>query len=229
MLFMNAVLNKNETFIRYSGAATDLKSDQFYYTEEHEECITNGIHNATKITYKDDKGKVIAKKTIDFSKGESSPAFLQEDMRDGYMEGAEIEGEIVKLLYKKNKNEALKTKELSIPEPVVIDGGFNNFVKKNWKQIQEGSSIKFNFAVPSQLDYFTFRVKKEHESICNGKKAVVFKMEADNFLIRQLVAPIILTYDVNTMRLMKYEGLSNINDGKGKSYQVKLTYPTVGP
>jgi hypothetical protein len=38
-----------------------------------------------------------------------------------------------------------------------------------------------------------------------------------------------LTYNVETKRLLKYEGISNINNAKGKSYFVKIIYPETGP
>ncbi len=227
--FSSAILDKKESSLKYFGSATDKTSDKFYYTEEHEEIKVNDVHLFTKIVYKDQKGTVIANKTIDYTKGLTNPSFLQEDLRDGYTEGAEVNGNKVKIIFRKNKNEALKTKTIVVPGKIVVDGGFNYFIKQNWKTIQNGSNVKFNFVAASQLNYFTFRVRKDSDGIYNGKKVSIYKMEADNFIVRTLLDPIVLTYDTQNMRLMKYEGISNINDTNGKSYIVKIIYPTVGP
>jgi hypothetical protein len=229
IFFCSAALNKKESILKYYGSATDKLSDKFYYTEEHEEIKIDDVHSFTKIVYKDQKGNIIAHKTIDYTKGLTNPSFLQEDLRDGYTEGAEVNGNQVKIIFRKNKNEPVKTKTITVPGKVVVDGGFNYFVKQNWTTIQSGNTVKFNFVAASQLNYFTFRVHKDSDGIYNGKKVSVYKMEADNFIIRSLLEPIILTYDAQNMRLMKYEGISNINDTNGKSYIVKITYPTVGP
>ena len=215
--------------LKYSGSAVDLHSKTFYYTEEHEEVTVNGVHTSTGISYKDQSGTVFANKTISFSGGQTAPSFLQKDLRDGSMEGAQVSGNTVTLVYKKNTDTPQKSKTLTVPSPLVVDGGFNYFVKKHWAAMLLGKQVTFNFAVPSQLDYFAFRIQKQSETIYNGKKAIIIKMDADSYIIRQLVDPVLLTYDTETMRLMKYEGISNISDSNGKNYQVQLTYPTVGP
>lgn len=215
--------------LKYSGTASDLTSGQFYYTEEHEEWQNSGEVVETFITFKDNTDQTIVKKKIDYSKNGSRPDFLLEDLRDGYLEGAESKGEYTELKYRKNSSRKLETKLIRIPEPAVVDGGFNHFVKSKWSELMEGKRIVFHFAVPSAMDYFTFRVSKVEEKNFSGKNAVIFKMEPDQLILRSLVQPIILTYNISTKRLMQYEGISNINDLKGKSYKVKIRYPQVGP
>jgi hypothetical protein len=49
---------------------------------------------------------------------------------------------------------------ISVPKPFVIDGCFNQFIKANWKNLEKGDQIVFNFIIPSKLDYFTLRATK---------------------------------------------------------------------
>ena len=61
------------------------------------------------------------------------------------------------------------------------------------------------------------------------KPAYVFRMEPANYILRQIMDPIVLTYEKSTKRLIKYEGISNLNDNKGKRYIVSIVYPEMGP
>ena len=224
-VFVFAKLNIKEEYLTYRGIATDLRSNKFYYVEEHKEITENHVLKETVIQYKDSAGAVMAKKVIDYSENKVTPAFEQTDYRDGYTEGVSFVGKKLIFKYRKNKSESLKSKTISSPDNLVVDGGFNYYIKGNWEKLTAGETMVFNFAVPSQLDYFSFRLYKESEQ----KDAVVFRMEPDNFLLRKLVDHIRVTYKMSTKRIIKYEGLSNINDIKGKSYLVKIMYPKVGP
>jgi hypothetical protein len=215
--------------LKYSGSASDIHSGEFYYSEEHEEMRIANKPSETRILYKDKSGKIIVKKTIDYSKSLLRPEFLQEDLRDGYTEGAKVINGSIQLIHRKNNKSKLETKILKIPGVAVIDGGFNYFVKENWDKLFKGEMMKFNFVVPSKLDFFAFRISRVKEETVNDHKVMVFKLEPDQFVIRALVAPIILKYNVATKRLCQYEGLSTINDHKGKSYKVRIVYPVTGP
>lgn len=223
--FVHAKLNVKEKYISYQGIARDLKSNKFYYTEEHTETLDHDVLKETMIQYKDSAGVVIAKKIINYTGNKVTPSFEQNDYRDGYMEGISFAGNKLIFKFRKNKSESVKTKSISIPDNLVVDGGFNYYIKGNWDRLVSGETKVFNFAVPSQLDYFSFRLYKESQK----NDAVVFRMEPDNFVLRKLVDPIRVTYNMSTKRIVKYEGLSNINDKKGKSYLVKIMYPKVGP
>ncbi|HSZ72702.1 MAG TPA: hypothetical protein VK750_08490, partial [Cytophagaceae bacterium] len=211
--------------LTYKGIATDLKSNRFYYVEEHKEITEHHVLKETVIQYRDSVGAIIAKKVINYSENKVTPSFEQNDYRDGYTEGVSFNNHKLVFKFRKNKTEKVKTKFIDVPENLVVDGGFNYYIKNNWKKLTNGETLVFNFAVPSQLDYFSFRLYKESETT----DVVVFKMEPDNFLLRKLVDPIHVTYKVSTKRILKYEGLSNINDKRGKSYLVKIMYPKVGP
>jgi hypothetical protein len=220
----------SESFgLEYAGNAYDLKSGELYYTEEHQEIWEGQTHTSTLISYKNPEGKTIVKKELDFKTGHLTPSFLQTDFRDGYMEGAEVSEHSVKVLYRKSSRHDLETAVLEVPPPVVVDGGFNYFVKQNWPTLLEGRTLAFNFVVPAEQDYYSFQLSKVEEGTLEGKEAVIYKMELKNFILRQLVPPIMLTYNVETKRLLKYEGISNINNAKGKSYFVKIIYPETGP
>jgi len=214
---------------KYSGFAYDPSSNKTIYTEDFEEVIENGKHVMSSTTVKDASGKIIATRKIDFGKSYVTPNFKLEDLRTGYMEGATVSGDSITLYYRDSHHSKINQKKMLVPLPYVVDGGFNYFIKQKWDDLMKDEIIPFHMAVAAKLDYFTFRARKEKETIIDGKKSVVIKIELDNFILRCLVDPITLTYECNSKRLLVYEGITNIPGDKGKNYVAKVVYPQLGP
>ena len=214
---------------KYEGVALDLKSNTVLYIEDHEELLENGKRVGLKTSYRDPSGKVIVRRTVNFKENETTPTFRTEDLRDGYLEGAEVRGDSVRLYWRKNYGSALNEKTIVIPGPAAVDAGFNNFIQNNWDALVRGTKRQFNFGAPFALDYYGFRVRKTDEKTVGGRQQVVIQCEIDNFIIRLFVTPIVLTYDVESRRLVEYAGISNINNDQGKSYFVRIQYNPYGP
>ena len=208
----------------YYGDAFDIKTGQKVYTDNHTENVINGKHISSAIEYKDAGGKLIGRKSISFSKHPTLPDFKLEDLRDGYTEGGELVGGKYRMFYRKDKNEEMKEKTLEILPKSVADGGFDPLVKENWEDLMNGKKIKFQFYAPSQLDSFKFYVVKTKIADYAGRESLFIKMEMDNLLLNIFIPPIFITYDIQTKRIVYYEGISNINNPSGKSYFVKLIY-----
>lgn len=208
----------------YYGDAFEQKKGQKVYSDHHSEFVQNGKHISSNIEYKDPGGKVIGKKTISFVKNTTLPDFKLEDFRDGYLEGAEFKDGKYKLFFRKNSNEPLQEKILDVSGKSVSDGGFDQYVKENWDSLVSGKKLKFRFFAPSQLDSFKFAAEKVKNLDYEGRPSMVVKMEMDNLFLNIIIPPILITYDLETKRIVYYEGISNVNNSEGKSYFVKLKY-----
>jgi hypothetical protein len=224
-----ALAEANPVVQKYTGTATDLKTGTVLYYEEHEATYLNDQHISTKITYRDTKNVVIAEKSINFTPGSAAARFRLEDFRFGTVEGAEPKGSNVVLFNKEKTGAEVKEKSLSIPSPVAIDGGLNSMVRNNWPKLMNGERVDFYLGVPSQLDFYHFRVVKDREETFSGRNALVVRFESDFWFIRLFVDPVVVWYDIETRRALKYEGISNIYDEKGKSYIVRVTFDKPGP
>jgi hypothetical protein len=209
---------------QYSGNAVDLKTKEKLYTDNHVENIQSGKHLSSLIEYRDPSGKVFAKKNINFSKNPHLPDFKLEDFRDGYIEGSEIKGNNIRVYYRKNKDSKLEEKTFPIPPNPVVDGGFDYFIKDNWEKLESGQKLSFQMFAPSKLDYFKFKVGKVKLAKFRGRDAMYLKMELDKFLINAFLPSISIVYDLESKRIVHYEGISNINDPDGKSLFVRITY-----
>lgn len=214
---------------RYVGTATDLKSGKLIYTEEHEASYLNDVNVRSVITYRDAKKNVIGKKEITFTENSPAASFRREDYRFGTVEAAEVMGNGVKLTNKTDAASPAKDEVVRIPAPFAVDAGLNNLVRNNWDRLQSGQNVIFNLGVPSQLDYFEFRVVKERVETVNGRNAMVVRFESDHWFIRLFVDPVVVWYDTEVRRAVRYEGISNIYDEKGKSYVVRVTFDKPGP
>ncbi len=130
---------------------------------------------------------------------------------------------------KENSASATKEKTITVNSPIAIDAGLNNLVRNSWTELLLGKKVPFNLAVPSQLDYFEFRVMKDREELIQNRKTIVVKFESDHWYIRLFVDPVIVWYDVETKRALRYEGISNLYNEDGKSYVVRVTFDKPGP
>jgi hypothetical protein len=215
-----------QTVRTFEGDALALKGgDAVLYTEQYRDTLRDGRPHRTGTHYFDAEGRPIADRVMDFSRHAWKPDYRLVDRRDGYEEGAEVSGRTIRVFYRAKRGRPLKEKNLSVPEPAVIDGGFNRFIKDHWEALSEGRPVPFNFVAPSQLDYFAFEAVKTSD----GGGRITFAVRPANKVVRVLVDPIQVTYDAATRRMTRYSGLSNINDAKGKSLKVRLVYPDLGP
>ncbi len=213
----------------YIGKAVDLETGEALYIEDHKEVVEDGRRVGLRSEYRDMEGRVLARRSVDFRKNPLTPEFRFIDERDGYTEGAEIVGDSVRLFVQTDAGSSMKETTLRIPDPAVVDAGFNNFVQVRWERIARGEKQYFNFGAAFAQDYYGFRVYKQSEVVRDGRRLMVVHLDIDNFLIRLFLDPIVLMYDMEARRLVSYEGISNVNNEEGKSYIVRITYDPYGP
>lgn len=210
--------------VRFKGEAFDLNTGKFIYSENHEEYWKNGRHFYSVVRYKAPDGRTLAEKKIYFDRNAEKPYYTLKDLRDGYVEGLKYAGGSVNLFSRRTNKEEIREKTVKIPGPAVYDGGFDYFIRGNFEKLMQKKPVSFNFAVPIELDYFKFRVVYHKEEIIRDRKAVTFRMEPNNLIIRQLVSPIYISYDMERKRLLRYKGISNVNDANGKSYKARIEF-----
>jgi hypothetical protein len=209
----------------FVGYAYEIGSNQFIYTESHEEFRQDGKLIADRVTYRCPDDKVIAQKIVRFDDNVVAPNFLKNDKRTGFTEGALQRNNSLVLMLKRQEGEDLKETILQKPEELVIDAGFNQYVIEHWDALTSGERRVFHFAIPKRDETFKFRLEQIDEKQFNGRKVAVFKMALDSFFLRLIVNDIIVGYDAETRRLAFYKGLSNIRDDKGELYKANIKFP----
>ncbi|MES2629493.1 MAG: hypothetical protein V4616_11045 [Bacteroidota bacterium] len=212
----------------YVGYGYDLKSNRPIYNEYHEEEWVDGKHVTTTTVYKNEKGVVMASRKLKFSQGSETPGYRLDVKKTGYYEGAEIIKSGVRVYAFDEEAKKESSKMLEVPSPFVIDGGFNYFIKKRWESIVAGKTVSFYFVVPARLDYYHFRARKVSNLKEKGHNAMLVILEPDNFVLRSIVQPIKVTYDLASKRILKYEGISNIPGPEDRNFDIRLVYPELG-
>lgn len=220
--------SKQQSKVRYfRGNAVDLKTGKFLYSENHAEYRRGEQHTHSIVTYRDAQGKAFARKRITFTRNATQPDFRLEDFRDGYVEGAKLLGGTRFQFFKRSERGAeLEQEVVSISAPGVIDGGFDYYVRNNFAALSRGEARSVNFGVSARFTYFTFVISKVRNGQRAGRPTVQFKLAPQNFVLRQLIDPLFVTYDAENKRLLEYRGYTNIDDGtsSGTNFEARIVF-----
>ena len=212
---------------RFYGYAFDLASDEYLYTEVHEQVIEDGVWKRGSIHYFAPDGSEIGKKTLDFSKDEAVPLYRFDMPNQNYAEGISEVGDQVQL-FKINDGKRSE-KSIRREDNLAADSGFHTVLRDNFDALMAGDTVRMRLAVAGNLDSYRFRAKKVGETTFDGKPAVALKIELDS-LLRLLVDDLQLVYEPEERRLMEYRGISNVhNPDTGKPYNARIVYPDEAP
>ncbi|WCL49448.1 hypothetical protein [Leptospira sp. GIMC2001] len=218
----------NPKKISYRSNAFDVTSGKFIYSENHSEFYQNGEHEYSIIEYKDTQEKTFARKRIDFGKKRTQPDFHMEDFRTGYYDKSKLvnpSSQEFLVEHQRGSDKPVNKKTIKIPGLVVVDGGFDYFIRDDFDNVTSGQTIRGYFLLANRLDYFQCRVQKVKDFQYKGRDAVQFVLRPENFIIRTLADSIYVTYDKKTTRLLEYVGISNLQDDKAEDFpKVKIVF-----
>ncbi|MFK7954883.1 MAG: hypothetical protein AB8B96_02215 [Lysobacterales bacterium] len=204
------------------GYAEDAESGALIYIEEHEQTVEDGKTVSQIIRYRDPDGEVFAEKNLDFRQDVRRPLFTLEDRRRNYREGLRFTGGALEVFCFEEGEERAKAVKKKI---FVADAGFDRIIETDWDTLISGKTLKFDFLVPAQEGTVKFRLKKTDELSLKGVAAVEFTMAPANGLIRWLVDPIKVVYDIEEKSLLQYRGISNLRDADLNNYDVMIKFP----
>jgi hypothetical protein len=183
---------------RVIGEARDLRSGDLLYKELHS-CEPGGI--LCSVAYVDDSGAVIAEKTIDYSRDDIAPQLLISDYR--------------------NQRELVIN--AAAEAGLVVDAGFDNFIRNNWQTLGDSGTVNFNFLVPGRDKALRMRARQAQSDECETG-TLCLEVGLDNWLLGALTDPILLTYSRDSRRLLRYRGISNLASNDGQSQMVDIRY-----
>jgi hypothetical protein len=220
---LSAPLTAADNIGQTVGSAYDLESDELLYRETH--CVSDD-DLARDVIYQDAEGKLIARKKLDYSSGATTPSFVQQNFYSGELiEVALDEGVLSMAVVDANSGEALKSSEENPSQelPVVIDAGFDVFVRQNWDSLVAGESLTFQFPLSDRGSLIELRIQPLGCSYPTQSDQC-FRLDVANWLLRMLVKPIELGYDSDQRQLTRFRGLSNIGDENGNGLVVDIKY-----
>ena len=221
----------DERTLKFRGYAYDLSSNRFLYTELHEQQVVGDRWLGGSIVYVAPDGSELGRKTMDFRQDPYVPLYrLELKARGGYMESiVALTPERIEMAKREYGAPGIKRASVRRADPVAADSGFHVFLRDRFAQLLEGGDVNFIFAVAGNLDAYKFRARRLPDTTFEGRPAVRFRVEPGS-LLRWLVDPLELTYEVEQRKLLEYRGISNIHDpATGKAYNARIIYPSKPP
>lgn len=220
---MSPAINAGDRSGEVIGEARDIKSDELLYREVY---CANGNPDEREVIYRNTEGRLIAHKVLDYSSGPVTPSFVQHNLYSSeVIEVGLVAGMVTMSVLDAETAEPKKAKSTpaDVKMPVVIDAGFDEFVRMHWDSLLAGDKKKFQFPFADRASLIELRIKPSSCSY-DSDSDQCFKLEMSNIFLRMLAAPIELGYDAELRRLLRYRGLSNIGDGRGGGSMVDIQY-----
>jgi len=205
------------------GEAFAINSEELLYRETHCQSDDKLTH---KVLYKNADGESIAHKSIDYGNGFSMPSFKQTNFQTSEETEVIVDKNQVTLSFiSANREQKQKTFEKNAFSdlPMVIDAGFDAFIRENWDSLVAGDKLYFQFPLVTRSVVIRLRASASSCSF-ESSNSQCFKLEMSNWLYRMLADPIELGYDRDQKQLIRYRGLSNIENVSGVGLDVDIRY-----
>ena len=203
----------------YAGDAYDLKTGVLLFREAHYRYTAGG--NAQQLVlYRCPDERPFARKLSRDDGDAQAPDFDLIDARLNYHEGVRRLADRREVYVKRTADLPEQAEPLAVPLDGVIDVGFDEFARRHWDELAAGKSLSLPFLVPSRRVFYSFNAKQD--TITAATLKVRLSLGA---WYAFLVPHIDVIYDRTSHRLLRYEGLSNIRNADGKSYNVRIEFP----
>lgn len=206
LLFLSGFVNSSNTF-EFQGRAYDAKTDQFLYLEKHKVILDEeGNYESSRVQYIDEKGELFASKQVSYEASLTAPSFTFFDYRTDSQVTVQNRVKSIKLTSKTGSTETTQDVDIARPSGLVVDAGFDRFIYENWEYLLQNKDVSFAFLAISRAMVVSLDVKEKNRM----NDSVVLVVEPSNFFLKLLVDPIELTYNIDSQRLTRFEGLTNI-------------------
>lgn len=202
------------------GSAYSLKTGDLLYRETHKR-VTDDLH---EVEYSEPDGMVFGRKTIDFSQSLIAPSFQQINERNGEEIFVRQDGSNVVVNYKKNTSSKQESERFKLTSDMVVDAGFDGFIKQYWSALESGKELNVKYLVPSKQTTFGFRFSRANCIQGTQEGASCFSLTPTSWLVRRVVDPIVVAYDKTDKTLLRFTGRANIANASDKYENVDIQY-----
>jgi len=210
-------------YLSYSGTAADRNNSQFVYGERHVLEFRGGAIVNRVVLYTCADGSPFARKVVSYGTP-TAPDFALEDDSSGLHEGVRRAAAGRVVFFRQNGTSQEKSAPLPATPGLVIDAGFDEFVRGNWSRLMSGQSMRFHFLVPSRLESIAFQVQHLRKDSIDGIPVEVFRLKLSGMLGWVLPA-IDVSYAAADHVLLRYDGLSDLRNASNDNYQVIINFP----
>lgn len=219
MLWSTALADRPEQW-SIRGEAIRLDTDTHFYTEYHERISQANGQEHWLIHYISPEGELKAQKELIYT--DEMPFvpdltwqdFLAELKITGVKDGDQV---------LQDTNDPLRseqrTAEITRPQQTAYDVGFDRLIRAQFAELQQAGRIRFDFLSLNTSQTFRFRAVL----VTQDDTTLQVRVEPETAFIRLFVDPILLTYNIRTEQLVRYEGVTNFRRD-GDLVKARITY-----
>lgn len=208
--------------VRYEGQAFAARGGALLYRETHWLYRDGGVP-ARLVLYRCPDGRPFARKAMREVAGPLAPDFDYLDARTGHREGVRTREGRREVFHRRSAGARLETRPLQATPGLVVDAGFDAYVRSNWTRLGRGG-VAVPFLLPSRFEAVGFRLDAAGTATEGGRPVRRLRMSLDGLLGRALPA-VELTYDAATRRLLRFQGLGSVRDARGRLQSVRVEFP----
>lgn len=190
------------------------------YVEYHTVTYKNGKVSESQTIYYDANNKKIGELISEYSFGPQFGSYDFRDIRAQYQDGAKVAADTIWLYRKQSPESDIDEENLLKEADQIVGQGFHQFIVYNLERIAQGEVFHIRLVLPSRLDQYEFRIRKRK---VDGDTLYI-RLEIDNWILRLFAPHVDAEYDLKTRRLLRYEGISNLEDTAGKNKKVTISY-----
>jgi hypothetical protein len=210
----------------FTGTAYD-DNDEPIYEEAH---VIKGrceggmfLPQSQQVTYREtgDSGEQIASKELSFEQSPLRPSFVM--TQPGFNEKMRVtnkDDETVIIQWDDPDGETHNS-TLQITDDMVFDSGFVHLIQRNWKALNSGENISFEFLSATRAETYSFEATTTDEARIDAH--ITIRMQPAGTILGWLVDPITLGFDKQG-RLTDYLGLTNLRKDGDNNYRAHLRY-----
>jgi hypothetical protein len=209
-------------YVSYSGTASSRHSADFLYGEQHVLEYREGRLAQRVVLYTCRDGSAFARKTVSYV-DTFAPDFTLEDVSNGMTEGVRSDGKGRFVFFRGGQGEQEKSNPVPRVEGLVVDAGFDEYVRSNWQSLMAGKELNMPFLVPSRLSDIGFQVAHLRSDHWEGASTEVFRLKLSG-LLGYVLPGIDVYYSASDQVLMRYIGLSDLRNASHDNFQTEITY-----
>ena len=227
--FVGALLGCSQAgaaVFEFHGSARSLDDDRPVYQEHHAVSGTceSGVFVPAqhRVEYlRDSDGTPFASKQLTYRRSAQLPEvdFQQPEFNER-LEISYPEASTLDITWQKPSSETAMF-ELRFGGKLVVDAGFDQFVRANWAAVTSGQSVEFDFLAPTRGDYYGFVLEPGPKNRLDAD--IVVQIRPTSLMLRVLVDPIVLGYN-RQGALTHYRGLTNIRKNADANHTAEIYY-----
>lgn len=203
----------NAVVLHTIGVANDARDDTLRYIEHHQ-YLESGKH---LIRYYDQSLNLIAYKELSYPGLPQHPVIEQANLVTETAVRTRVDNSILTMV--SSTTSSIENIELTLTEDIILDAGFDAFIKNNWDQLLQETKHSMNFAVAGRQQLLKIIIQVEPD----GESGAHFRIVPDNWLVRLFLPSLNLHYNA-ARQLSSYEGFSDIKTASGQSGAVRIDF-----